>query len=51
MLVMWGSQKQNKEKIQILKHKWQKRRVWAGKNITNKKFKTKDIAFKGKADK
>ena len=46
LLVTWGSQKQNKEKIQILKHKWQKRRVWAGKNWTNKKFKTMDIAFK-----
>ena len=33
LLVLWGSQKHNKEKIQILKHKWQEgthRRVSRG---------------------
>ena len=48
LIVLWGSQKHNKEKIQILKQvlreNSEKSIKWASK--TNKKFKTKDIAFK-----
>ena len=42
-----GLQKQNKEKKSNFKTQVTKEKsMWAGKNRTNKNFKTKDIAFK-----
>ena len=46
LLVMWGSQKKKKKNSNLKTQVTKEKSMWASKNRTNKKFKTKDIAFK-----